>query len=161
MKIRPISELPAGLEKGLQEQADKGRVKISDTWDGVADWMGVDRKVLKATIDEYNTACDQGHDPLFAKDQRYLVPLRTPPYYAVKCDTDFHNTVGGIKINENMEVIDKQDNPIPGLYAVGVDAGGWSSDVYHALGFAIGFALNSGRIAGENALKFVSGKIKE
>jgi fumarate reductase flavoprotein subunit len=153
MKIKPISQLPDGLEAGLREQADKGRVKISGTWDGLSDWMGVDRNVLRNTLEEYNDACEHGHDLIFAKDQKYLMPISTPPYYAVKCDTDFHNTVGGIKINENMEVLDKQENPISGLYAVGVDAGGWSSDVYQPDGFAIGFAINSGRIAGENAAK--------
>ena len=149
-----------GLEKALRVQADKGSVQISDSWDGIADWIGADHKMLKATIDEYNAACDQGYDPVFAKDRTYLLPLRTPPYYAIRGITVYINTVGGIKINENMEVLDKQDNPIPGLYAGGVDTGGWTSDTYCALlpGTAFGFALNSGRIAGENAAKFVFNK---
>jgi len=59
-----------------------------------------------------------------------------------------------------MEVIDKQDNPIPGLYAAGVDVGGWESDTYcdRLSGSAFGFAINSGRIAGENAAEFVLGE---
>lgn len=59
-----------------------------------------------------------------------------------------------------MEVLDKQDNPIPGLYAAGVEAGGTDSDTYNAnlSGHSFGFTINSGRIAGENAVKYASGK---
>ena len=145
-----------GLERGIQGQADKGSVKISDSWDGIADWIGADPKVLKSTIDEYNTACDHGYDQIFAKERVYLAPLRTSPYYAIKAKADFLDTLGGIKINEHMEVLDKQDNPIQGLYAAGVTTGGWEADTYCALlsGAASGYAFNSGRIAGENAVKF-------
>ena len=57
-----------------------------------------------------------------------------------------------------MEVLDKEDNPIPGLYAAGVAAGGWQADTYCDVlsGAASGFAYNSGRIAGENAATFLT-----
>ena len=112
-----------------------------------------DIKELRNTIDEYNTACDQGFDPVFNKDRKYLLPLRTAPYYAIKFESVLLNTFGGIKINEKMEVVDNEDNPIPGLYAAGVDTGGWVSQTYCVTlpGMAFGFAINSGRIAGENA----------
>jgi fumarate reductase flavoprotein subunit len=154
---RQRNRLPAGLEGLLQTQADKGIIKISDSWDDIADWIGADRAVLKATIEEYNNGCDHGYDAVFAKDRMYLQPLRTPPYYAVKSGATMLNTIGGIKVNENMEVLDKDYNPIPGLFAAGVDVGGWSSDTYCAdlPGTAFGFAINSGRIAGENAGKYI------
>ena len=109
------------------------------------------------TIKEYNAAYDQGYDPIFAKDQKYLLPLRTPPYYAIKWHASFLNTIGGININEHTEVLDKQGCPIPGLYAAGVDTGGWESTTYcmRLPGHAFGFAVYSGRIAGENAAKFI------
>jgi fumarate reductase flavoprotein subunit len=148
------------LEKELRQESDKGEVRISNSWDKIADWIGADRKVLKATIDEYNAASDQGCDPIFAKDRRYLLPLRIPPYYAIRTRSGFHGTIGGIKINEQMEVIDNQDKLIPGLYAAGIDTGGWESETYSFVlsGSTFGFAINSGRIAGENAVKYVSGK---
>jgi fumarate reductase flavoprotein subunit len=150
------TKLP-GLKRELKAQADKGRLKISDSWDKIAEWIGTDDIVLKTTIEEYNVACDQGYDPIFAKERVFLVPLHTPPYYAIRCRADFHNTFGGIKVNEHMEVLDKQENPIPGLYAAGVDTGGWVTETYCVAltGSAFGFAVNSGRIAGERAAKFV------
>jgi fumarate reductase flavoprotein subunit len=56
-----------------------------------------------------------------------------------------------------MEVLDLKDRPIQGLYAAGVDTGGWESDTYCARlsGSTFGFAINSGRIAGENAAGYV------
>ena len=70
---------------------------------------------MRATVDEYNNACDRKHDALFAKDPRYLLPLRTPPFFAVKGHIGLCDAYGGIKINEKMEVLDTEDNPIPGL----------------------------------------------
>ncbi len=146
-----------GLEKELRLKEKPGWVKIADSWDVIADWIGCALETLKATIEEYNAACDGGHDPIFAKDRALLVPLRTPPYYAIRANSDFLDTIGGIKINERMEVLDKQDNPIPGLYAGGVTTGGWQADTYCDIlsGTTSGFALSSGRIAAENAVKYV------
>jgi NADPH-dependent glutamate synthase beta subunit-like oxidoreductase len=128
-------------------------VRITDSWEEIAQWVGVDAENLKNTIQEYNRACRTGHDPLFAKDQRYLMPLDSPPYYVIKCNVDYLDTIGGIKINECMEVLDKHGNRIPGLYAAGIDTGGWVGDTYcvRTTGTTFAFAINSGRIAGENA----------
>jgi len=54
--------------------------------------------------------------------------------------------------------LDKKDNVIPGLYAAGFDAGGMYGDSYHVSvgsGSSVGFAFNSGRIAGKNVLRYV------
>ncbi len=156
---KPRDKLP-GLERALRQlQAEKDFIRIFDFWEEVAGWIGCDPKVLRATIDDYNTACDRGRDPLFAKDRKYLLPLRTPPYYVIKWHASVINTIGGIKINEYTEVLDKENNPIPGLYAAGVDSGGWESDTYcwRLPGHAFGFSVYSGRIAGENATKFALG----
>jgi fumarate reductase flavoprotein subunit len=157
--VPPAISLP-GLERELRKKADEGFLKISDSWNEIAGWIGAEPKVLKATIDEYNAACDHGHDTLFAKDQRYLFPLRSAPYYAIRAHGSICDAIGGVKINENMEVLDTKDNPIPGLYAAGSTAGGWESEsyCYRLTGHLLGFALNSGRIAGENAVEYISGK---
>ena len=148
---------PLDLEMELQLEAEKGAVKITDSWDEIARWIGADSKVLKSTIDEYNASCEHGYDDLFLKDRRYLVPIRIPPYYAMRCYPVFLTTIGGIKINHHMEVLNHRDDPIPGLYAAGNDTGGWEPNTYNAVlsGSTLGFALNSGRIAGENAASYV------
>jgi fumarate reductase flavoprotein subunit len=157
LPVSAATPLP-GLEREIQKQADKGDLKIAKSWNEIAGWMGADPAVLKTTIDEYNASCDDRQDSLFAKDRRYLLPLRTPPYYAVKGHLGLCDAYGGIKINEQMEALDTDDNPIPGLYAAGSTAGCWESEsyCYRLTGHLVGFALNSGRIAGENAIKYLS-----
>ena len=145
----------ASLTKG---GSIKGTAKISGSWDEIAEWIGATPDTLKTTVDEYNGYCDRGYDEVFAKDRRFLTPLRTPPYYAMRCYPGCLGTIGGIKINHRMEVLDSQRRPIPGLYAGGVDTGGWESETYCGVlaGSAFGFALNSGRIAAENAIEYMS-----
>ena len=118
---------------------------------------GIGPDIMKATINEYNSCCDRGHDESFAKEAKYLQALHTPPYHAVRCYPRFSTTIGGIKINHRMEVLNHTNEPIPGLYAGGDAAGGWEHDTYNVMlsGFAFGFALNSGRIAGENAASYI------
>ncbi len=140
-----------GLERELRKPNDL--IKVADTIEELAEWMGADLTTLKATIDEYNAACDAGHDGVFGKDRKYLQPLRTPPFFALKGHVNICDTIGGIKINEKMEVIDLDGKVIPGLYAAGVTTGGWEGETYdyNLTGHLVGFALNSGRTAGENA----------
>jgi fumarate reductase flavoprotein subunit len=135
-------------------------VKIAKSWKEIANWIGADPKVLRNTINEYNSFCKDKYDEMFFKERRFLQPLQTPPYYAIKCYQGFYNTIGGIKINHYMEVLDEKDNPIPGLYAAGTDTGGWESRTYclPLSGNAFGFAINSGRMAGENATKYLLDK---
>ncbi len=157
LPVSAATPLP-GLEREVHKQADKGDLKIANSWKEIADWMGCDPVVLNASIDEYNAACDEKHDALFAKDPRYMLPMRTPPFYAVKGHIGLCDTYGGVKINEKMEVLDTGDKPIPGLYAAGTTAGCWESEsyCYRLTGHLLGFALNSGRIAGENAIQYLS-----
>jgi len=150
------NKLP-GLIKEIESLVKKDIVKISDSWEEMAAWMGANPEVLINTINEYNEACDRGYDPIFSKDRIYLQQICATPYYAFKCKTDILNTIGGIKINERMEVLNKDDNAIPGLYAAGVDTGGWMQETYNGdmSGSAYGFAVNSGRIAGENVAHYL------
>ena len=156
----PITTRMTDLEKYLPKDMENGKVKMSHSWKEIAKWIGADFRVLKNTIDEYNSYCGQGRDEMFYKDRRFLQPLHTPPFYALKCCQAFHGTIGGIKINHHMEVLNHHESPIPGFYAAGNDTGGWVSDTYCYIltGTALAFALNSGRIAGENAAQYVSGK---
>jgi fumarate reductase flavoprotein subunit len=143
----------SGIEQDLQAAVDRGSCCISDSWAEIAKWIGALPEKLKATIKEYNSFCEKGHDDLFAKDARFLETIKTPPFYACRCYPGFLVTIGGIKINHRMEVLKQDNTPIPGLYAVGITAGGWSGSTYNIglPGAGCGFPVYGGRIAGENA----------
>ena len=156
----PPGTRPTDFEKELKAAQESGSEEViaADSVELLADKMGVDRGVLKATVGEYNRSCARGHDALFAKDPRYLRPLKGPRFFAVKARTLFLGTLGGIKINHRTEVLDKKSNIIPGLYAGGFDAGGMWGDSYCirvSSGLSAGFAANSGRIAGKNVLTYL------
>ena len=86
-------------------------------------------------------------------------PIKKAPFYAATIFPGGYGTVGGIRINENCEVLGNF-KPIPGLYAAGSDACNLYNDSYMFLlpGNSMGFAVNSGRIAGYEAAKYVSNK---
>ena len=159
----PIGMKMTKLEKELHDHVAKGKVRISESWNEIAKWVGAPVSALKSTIRGYNSCCDEGYDRMFLKDREFLQPLRTPPYYALKCVQSFHGTLGGIKINHRMEVLGQDGKPIPGLYAGGIDTGGWETETYCIIlsGSAFSFALNSGRIAGENAAERLKGKVRK
>jgi fumarate reductase flavoprotein subunit len=156
----PRGKKMEGLDKEFGQQIDKGGAFVSKSLEEISEWIGAPREALRNTVDEYNEFCNQRYDEIFVKDPQYLRPLRTPPFYAIKFSGAILGTMGGIKINYRMEVLDKEGDSIPGLYAVGADTGGWESDTYCAIlsGSAFGFAMNSGRIAAENASDYVHGK---
>jgi fumarate reductase flavoprotein subunit len=154
--IRPDADTVSPLEKlenAVKESLDKGALITSASIAGLAEATGVNKDALQATIDRYNRFCDAGHDGEFAKKPEYLKPLRQPPFYIAKCYPWHLGSVGGIKINERMEVLDKNRQPIPGLYAIGSDTGGWSSSTYnrYLAGAGASYAINSGLIGGESA----------
>lgn len=130
----------------------------ADSFGEIASWIGADPDVLDHTITEYNSFVAQGRDSLFAKDPRHLVPLVHPPFYALKFRPLMVETVGPVEINERMEVLDPQGKTIPGFFAGGSITSGWQGNDYYLFGSALGWAINSGRIAGENAIRFLEGK---
>ncbi|NAS61136.1 FAD-binding dehydrogenase, partial [Pseudomonas syringae pv. actinidiae] len=127
------------------------------TLDELAKQMGVDASVLKHTVDENNRFAAQKRDEVFNKNMDYLRPMKTGPFYAVKMLPAALGTLGGVKINEKMEAISPAGNAVPGLYVTGNDAAGMYGDTYDLLlgGGTFGFALNSGRMAAENALDYL------
>lgn len=156
----PPGSLLPGLAKELEEapRTRPDEVYQADSITELAAKIEIDPLILQRTINEYNGYCDQNHDELFAKEPRYLRAIRGPLFYAVRAQTVFLGTMGGIKINHNIQVVDKADQVIPGLYAGGFDAGGMYGDSYsikYSTGLSSSFAVNSGRIAGKNALKYL------
>jgi fumarate reductase flavoprotein subunit len=131
-------------------------VFVADSLEELAGKTGIDPGGLKRTVEEYNDFCHKGFDPIFNKSAKLLRPVKTPKYYAGKFLPGAYGSLGGIKINYKTEVMDKNWKKIPGLYAAGTDACSIYGDTYVFIlpGNTMGFALNSGRIAGENAAEY-------
>lgn len=74
------------------------------------------------------------------------------PFYIQKVAPATHHTMGGVKINEKAQVINKKGEVIPHLYAAGEVTGGIHG-TNRLGGNAITDIVVFGRIAGENAAK--------
>ncbi|MGB9903817.1 MAG: FAD-dependent oxidoreductase [Desulfotomaculales bacterium] len=132
---------------------------VADSVEELAEKAGIDPAALKKTVEEYNEACAIHYDSLFHKNHRYLRPVKEPKFYAAKFYPSAYGSLGGIRINYKTEVLTDEGLVIPGLYAAGTDACSIYGDSYVFIlpGNTMGFALNSGRIAGENAAEYVQG----
>ena len=128
----------------------------ADTIEELAEMIGCDPEVLENTVDDYNDYCDS-YDAEMFKDRRFMKPITKAPFYCGKIRPSGYGTVGGIKINENCEAITDDFEVVPGLYAAGADACNLYDDSYMFLlcGNSMGFAVNSGRIAGMTAAEYV------
>ncbi len=137
-------------------QTDPDYFFAADSIEELADKMKVNKDSLLKTVEEYNEMC-ASRDTLFGKDFHYMKPLKGPRYYAVAFYPGAYGSLGGIKINYKTEVQDENWKPIPGLYAAGTDANTIFGDSYVFIlpGNTMGFALNSGRMAGENSVDYL------
>ena len=122
----------------------------------LAEKAGISIEGLKHTVEEYNLMCHEGYDAMFEKDRRYMQPIGTGKLYCCRQNVGAYGSLGGIRINYKTEVLDQNWQTIPGLYAAGTDACNIFGDSYPFIlaGNTMGFCLNSGRMAGENAVDF-------
>ena len=149
-----VSDFVDGV-KMAQASGNTG-LYIADSIEELADKTGIHVDNLVETIEEYNDFCDSTDEEFF-KRKKYLRPIVKAPFYAAAIRPGGYGTVGGIRINENCEACDGEFEPIPGLYAAGSDACNIYDDSYMFLlpGNSMGFALNTGRIAGMEAAEYI------
>lgn len=130
--------------------ADK-KIFRADTIEDLAKQIGIDPAVLKQTNDAFNKAVEAGKDNEFGRSL-FGQKMDKAPFYASPRMPTVHHTMGGIEINLDTQVLDKNGNVIPGLYAAGEVTGG-----IHGKNRLGGNALVDihvfGRIAGTNAAK--------
>lgn len=143
---------PADYGEILDALAGCGVVFKGNSLEELADSMGVNKENFMAAAGQYNNAIATGEDELFFADTERLLSLEKGPYYAVKFSTRNLGTLGGVRVNENLQAVDKEGATVPNLYVAGSDAGGMYGKSYVDFeGGTLGFAYTSGRIAGLSA----------
>lgn len=116
-------------------------------------------EALRATIEKYNSYVAAQKDDDFGKE----VLAGAIDIDAIEADPNrgfvisprkasIHHTMGGVKINTSAEVLDKEGNAIPGLWAAGEVTGGIHAG-NRLGGNAVADIFTFGKIAGENAAK--------
>ena len=110
----------------------------------------MDPQVFTKTITAYNIYVDAGYDPEFEKGA-FDLKVEKAPFYATPRKPAVHHTMGGLKIDTEMHVINKQGQVIRGLYVAGVVAGGLHAG-NRLGGNSLTDILTFGRIAAEIAI---------
>ena len=139
----------------VEEQVAKGRIKSSDTIDGLARELGLPVDKFAGAIRRYNKGCETGVDD-YDKDKKFLRPIAHPPYYGAEVrPATVCFTQTGLRIDREGRVIDELGDAIPGLYAAGEVTGGVIGDRYVGSGNSLSNGATFGRIAGRTAAKSV------
>jgi fumarate reductase flavoprotein subunit len=143
-----------GLQTELDQDVADGIAWTGNTAEELAAAIGLDPEVVAATIARYNEACANGYDPEFFKPAASLRPVTKAPFYAINMTGSVLVSCGGIRVNGSLQVVNSDYEPIPGLYAAGMEASGLYGDTYNldVPGTANGFAHTSGRVAARHVI---------
>lgn len=132
-----------------EELIEKGYIIKADTLEELAKGLNIPEDTFVETVKRYNELCAKGKDEDYGKAPHRLTPVDTAPFYGVRTVAWHLTTLDGIRINTNMQVIDKNGDPIEGLYATGDCSGGFFANNYPNLftGLACGRTMTFARHA--------------
>ncbi|MBR2766076.1 MAG: flavocytochrome c, partial [Blautia sp.] len=135
-----------------QKYINSGLTVQADSYEELAQAMGLDEEASANFVESmniWNEAVAAGEDAEFGRNNGMDGDLSTAPFYAIKIAPGIHHTMGGLRINTEAEVLDKDGNAIPGLYAAGETTGGVHGG-NRIGGNAVCDFVVFGRIAGAN-----------
>jgi len=135
-------------EDNLKE-VEIGILKRADTVDNIANALGVDAKVLHATIDEWNALCGTETPDPFGRPAATRAPVIDPPFYFGHVWPVVSNTQGALAHDIEQRVLDPYGTPIEGLYVAGELGSIWG--YLYLSGGNLAECFISGRIAAEHA----------
>jgi fumarate reductase flavoprotein subunit len=151
-----VGQKMTALDEGLEKGYAGGYAFKGNTLEELAAKIKVKPEMLKASIAKVNQYTEMKRDPDWGRKPEHLFKFAsTGPFYALKGIRAFFLTLGGVRVNENMQAENKDGDVIPGLYVAGQDIGGMYDSTYDLLleGSASSFALTSGRLAAEHIVK--------
>ncbi len=157
----PLGPGWATPDRFLPRKVQKLLIK-AESLDEIADRAGIDPDGLNDTIARNNRFADSGVDPDFHRgesfyDQYYgdsrntpnpcIARIERPPYYALPLYPGDIGTKGGLLTDENAQVLNEDNEPIEGLYAVGNTSASVMGDKYVGAGATLGPAMTFGYVA--------------
>lgn len=144
-----------------------GYLQHGRTLQELATRCGIAPDALQQQVTHYNRQAEAGRDEDFAKgDTPYnrvqgdkdnawpnpcMAPLQHGPFYAVKIVPGSLGSFAGLTTNASAQVLDQQQQPIAGLYAVGNDMHSMMGGHYPSGGITLGPAMTFGYLAAHHA----------
>lgn len=122
----------------------------ADTLDEVAEFYSLPADTLKDTIETYNGFCANGLDEEFHKNPAELHELSGPFYATEYANVASLASMGGLHVNASAQVLTTEEEPIEGLYAIGLAAGDFYANQYSTrfAGNSLGRCLTFGYLVG-------------
>lgn len=103
----------------------------ADTREEVIAQLGLPAETID-TIERYNGMCAAGADTDFYKTADKLIPIgeNDGPFYGAAFTPGFLTSLGGLRTDAHLRVLDATDSPIEGLYNAGCMIGNFYSATY-------------------------------
>lgn len=137
-------------KESLENDVKSGLVVEADSLEELASKIDVPAANLVNSVNTWNKNATNGNDPEYGRTNG--IKAFSGPYYAYRNTPGNLGALGGLKINKNCNVLDVYNQPITGLYAAGLNAGGWLGSYYPGSGTAIGGIIHQGRRAAKSIL---------
>lgn len=161
-QVRPLLRKEYNLEEATYFKAD--------SLEELADLMAVNKDQFLKTITEYNAAVQEGDYNPTVKDGKGTVGITPPktnwalrlnqaPYYAYPLTCGVTFAFGGLHVNQDGEVLNKEGEPIPGLFAAGEMVGGIFYQNYPG-GSGLMSGAVFGKLAGSAAAEYSNEEIQ-
>ena len=125
---------------------------VSDNLAEAAKTMGVDPEGLAKTVAHWNDMVKAGKDTDF--NRKITGGLGEGPYYIVEQKVRYQTTLGGLKADADLRILDKAGKPIPGLFGAGCVVGG-ANGADSLTAMMNSWAIVSGVVSAESAVKSI------
>lgn len=125
---------------------------VSDNLAEAAKTMGVDAEGLAKTVARWNDMVKAGEDKDFHR--KITGGLGEGPYYIVEQKVRYQTTLGGLKADADLRILNKAGKPIPGLYGAGCVVGG-ANGADSLTAMMNSWAIVSGVVSAESAVKSI------
>ncbi|MGV6874046.1 FAD-dependent oxidoreductase [Pseudochelatococcus sp. B33] len=131
-----------------------GTIHRANSIDELAERAGLPLEPLRRTIEAHNRAIATGDwqdvHPARSSDQHTPRPILTPPFLAIPAVAGLTFTMGGIRIDGDARVLDREGKIIEGLYAAGSTTGGLEGGERHSYVSGLAKAAVFGKRAAEH-----------
>lgn len=154
-KVGNVEDFQPGWSQLCKEHSDI--CFEASSLEELAEKLGVPEKEFLNTVNRYNYNCEMHFDDDFCKPRQHLISLTGNEFYALKIMPSAYGSLGGIKINHKLQVLTEEREVIEGLYGAGTDVNEMYNGTYfyYFPGNTMGFAVTTGRMAGQYAADFL------
>jgi succinate dehydrogenase/fumarate reductase flavoprotein subunit len=162
---RVAKERLSVYDKDTKPGADP--VVVAETLRVVAEKLGIDPDGLEQQVAEFNRNAENGVDPVWHRGEKPWEvhffpkmglppvanqPITDPPFVGYRVRAGVFGTRGGPVIDENAQIVDWQNRPIPGLYGGGNAVAHPFASAYPGGGGTLGPCVTFGHIAGRSVV---------